>query len=213
LFTGIVECVGTIEDAKAVSGGRRLRISCSALAGRLEPGASLSVSGVCLTVAAASGPAIEFDVIAETLSKTTLGAKRAGDQVNLERSLRVGDRLDGHFVQGHIDGAGMVTAVRASTREHVLWLRPEPALARYMIPKGSVAVDGVSLTIAECERDQFSVALIPTTMGRTTLSSLAVGHAVNIESDILVHTIAHLLSHGSRAGDRLLELLAGPGVV
>lgn len=160
-------------------------------------GASLSVSGVCLTVAGAAGSTLEFDVITETLETSTLGSKRVGDRVNLERSLKVGDRFDGHFVQGHVDGRAMVTRVQASPREYVIWLHPDTPLTPYIIPKGSIAIDGVSLTIAAVEAGEFSVAFIPTTLQRTTLSSLGARDVVNIETDVIARTIIHRLTEMS----------------
>lgn len=146
------------------------------------------------------GARLSFDVIKETLDRTNLGRKGVGDRVNLERSLRVGDRLDGHWVQGHVDGTAEVVEVRRDEREHVVFLRPEPSLSPYVIPKGSIAIDGVSMTIAELRGDAFSIALIPTTLERTTLGSLTVGDLVNIESDILARTIVHRLEQWREAG-------------
>ena len=169
------------------------------------------MSGVCLTVTAIGKQSLSFDVIRETLAKSTLGSKSAGDRVNLERSLRVGDRLDGHFVQGHVDGTATVERVRASPQEHLVWLRPEASLVPYLIPKGSVCVDGVSLTIAAVEQALFAVAMIPTTLERTTLSSLSASHQVNIETDIITRTIVHHLSETAAGGDVTLRALKEAG--
>lgn len=193
LFTGIIEQTGEIVESRVVPGGRRLRIQAGDVARDCQRGASICVSGVCLTVVEARNGSLEFDVIQETLARSSLGVKQAGDFVNLERSLRVGDRLDGHFVQGHVDGTATVTRVEATSREHVVWFKPQDALMPYVVPKGSIALDGVSLTIASGNRGQFSVALIPTTLERTTLGSLRAGHIVNVESDIIVRTIIHRL--------------------
>ncbi len=213
MFTGIVEHKGTIRDTRPVSGGRRLIIDVGPMAATCAPGASLCVSGVCLTVAGAVGEELSFDVITETLAKSTLGSKSLGDLVNVERSLRVGDRLDGHFVQGHVDGQATVRRVASSAREYVIWLRPEAALTPFMIPKGSVAVDGVSLTIAAIENGAFSVALIPTTLEQTTLSSLTTGKAVNIETDIITRTIVHRLSEMSTSVGLTHDTLREAGFV
>lgn len=164
------------------------------MASELPLGASVAISGVCLTVCHTTSNSADFDVIKETLSHTTLGAKRVGDKVNLERSLRVGDRLDGHFVQGHVDGLAEVTSIVSSKQEWVAWLRPEKSLTPFIIPKGSVTIDGVSLTIAAVDQDTFSVALIPTTLTLTTLGELKAGDKVNIESDIVARTIIHQLN-------------------
>lgn len=211
MFTGIVERTGIVTDARPVSAGRRLRVDAGPMADECAPGSSVCLSGVCLTVAASSGKELAFDLIAETLETSTLGSKRVGDRVNLERSLRVSDRFDGHFVQGHVDGTAAVDRVRSSSREYVLWLRPESSLTPYIIPKGSVAVDGVSLTIAAVENGMFSVALIPTTLERTTLSSLTVGDLVNIETDIITRTIVYRLSEMSTAGGLTLDVLREAG--
>ncbi len=190
-----------------------MRVAVGPMAGECrwtsEPGASICVSGVCLTVVRTADESLEFDVITETLERSTLGSKRVGDRVNLERSLRVGDRLDGHFVQGHVDGTAAVDRIQESTREHVMWLRPEPSLAPYLVPKGSVAVDGVSLTIAAVAGGAFSIALIPTTLERTTLSSLTAGDRVNVESDIITRTIVY--RHAEMSQGLTLETLREAG--
>ena len=198
MFTGIVETTGKITETRTVPGGRHLRVAVGPMACECVLGASICVSGVCLTVKATGADTAEFDVITETLDHSTLGEKGIGDLVNLERSLRVGDRLDGHFVQGHVDGKATVSRIQTSAREHVVWLQPESALLPFLIPKGSVAIDGVSLTIAAAEHGRFSVALIPTTLGRTTLTRLKVGDRCNIETDIVTRTIVHRL--GSLTG-------------
>ncbi len=169
------------------------------------------MSGVCLTVASALDGTLEFDVIRETLETSTLEHRRVGDRVNLERSLRVGDRLDGHFVQGHVDGIARVARVQSSAMEWAVWIEPEAPLLSYVIPKGSVAVDGVSLTIATVDRSLFSVALIPTTLERTTLPSLKVDDRVNIETDIIVRAVVHHLLGVSSSGGLTLDALREAG--
>ena len=211
MFTGIVELTGIVSDTRVAAGGRRLRVDASSIARECKYGDSVCVQGVCLTVGAVTGDSLEFDVITETLRRTILGRKRVGDRVNLERSLKVGDRLDGHFVQGHVDGTAVVTELRRSNREYVIGLRPDEHLTSYMIPKGSVAIDGVSLTIAEVRNGDFTVALIPTTLERTTLSKLAVGDLVNIESDIFTRTIVHRLAQMTDAGGPTLDMLQKVG--
>jgi riboflavin synthase len=211
MFTGIVEHTGSITDTRSVSGGRRLRIGVGSMAADCAHGASICVSGVCLTVARATGQELDFDVIAETIEKSTLGSKCVGDQVNLERSLQVGDRLNGHFVQGHVDGRAIVDRVVTSAREYVIWLRPEQTLVPYIVPKGSVAVDGVSLTIAAIEEGSFSVALTPTTLERTTLSLLTPRDSVNIETDIITRTIIHHLAHLAGPGGLTIDALREAG--
>ena len=171
MFTGIVERTGRI-----LRPGRRLEVETGWT--DLVHGESIAVSGVCLTVARRSGSATRFDLVAETLRKTTLGGLRKGDRVNLERALRHGDRLSGHLVQGHVEGTGRVVQ---SGRE----LRVETELADRMIPKGSITVDGVSLTIVDVEPGAFTVALIPTTRKITTLGRIRRGARVNLELDLL----------------------------
>ncbi|MCO6437425.1 MAG: riboflavin synthase [Phycisphaerae bacterium] len=207
MFTGIVEETGVIRAVNTVSGGRALSIEARAVVDGVVPGASIAVSGVCLTVTAVQAPLLTFDVIAETLAKSTLGRKRVGDRVNLERSLRAGDRIDGHFVQGHVDGTAGVDRLQVSPKEWVAWLRPQAALRSYLVPKGSVALDGVSLTIADLRDDLFSVALIPTTLERTTLAKLAVGDHVNVETDVITRTVVHCLDRMRDEGGLTLEKL------
>jgi len=211
MFTGIIERTGIIREARSVSGGQKLSIEVGPMASELALGASVAISGVCLTVYHTSHDSADFDVIKETLSRTTLGTKRVGDKVNLERSLRVGDRLDGHFVQGHVDGLAEVTSIISSSQEWVAWLRPAKSVAPTIISKGSVTIDGVSLTIAAVEQDTFSVALIPTTLALTTLGSLKAGDKVNLETDIIARTIVHQLQQISGTKGVTLDALHDAG--
>lgn len=211
MFTGIIETTGIVADTRAVAGGRRLRVHVGPIAAECPLGASVSVDGVCLTVAAAADETLEFDVVTETLSRTTLAGKRTGDPVNLERALRVGDRLDGHFVQGHVDGTGVIVRVQSTPKEHVLYVRPEALLLPYIIPKGAVAIDGISLTIAAVERDTFSVALVPTTLHRTTIGARRAGEAVNLETDILARSVVHWLSECAASGGVTMASLREAG--
>lgn len=213
MFTGIVEQIGRISVSREVPHGRRIGIEAGSMAADCKRGESVCVSGVCLTVAETNEQSFEFDVIRETLEKSTLGSKRVGDVVNLERSLRVGDRLDGHFVQGHVDGTATVQQVKNSGKEYVLRLRLEPSLMIYMIPKGSVSIDGVSLTIASVDREGISVALIPTTLERTNFSSLAAGHRVNIETDVIARTIVQSIREMMAGGSLKIETLQRAGFV
>ena len=172
MFTGIVDRKGTV-----VRPGRRLEVETGYA--DLKPGESVAVGGVCLTVARLRGSRAAFDLVPETLKRTSLGLLRKGDAVNLERALRAGERLSGHIVQGHVDGTGVVT--RAGTT-----LRVETPLAARMVSKGSVTVDGVSLTVVDAEPEFFTIALIPTTRRVTTLGRVRKGARVNIELDILM---------------------------
>jgi riboflavin synthase len=171
MFTGIVERRGRV-----LKPGRRLAVETGW--DDLALGESVAVAGVCLTVARRTGASAEFDLVAETLKRTTLGKLKRGDRVNLERALRHGDRLSGHLVQGHVEGTGRVTQAGKT-------LRVETELAAQMIPKGSIAVDGVSLTIVDVEPAAFTIALIPTTRRITTLGTLKKGARVNLELDLL----------------------------
>lgn len=171
MFTGIVDRKGTV-----VRPGRRLEVETGYA--DLKPGESVAVAGVCLTVARRRGTRAGFDLVPETLKRSTLGSLRKGSVVNLERALRAGDRLSGHVVQGHVDGTGVVARAGAT-------LRIETSLAPRLVPKGSVAVDGVSLTVVDVEPESFTVALIPTTRRITTLGRARKGDRVNLELDVL----------------------------
>lgn len=162
-----------------------MRIDLGSLAEGLVAGDSVAVSGACLTVAALEGDAAEFDVVAETLDMTTLGDLRTGARVNLERALRLDGGLDGHLVQGHVDAVAAVRRIDRAGDGRVVRFAAEAEVAGQMVPKGSVAIDGVSLTLAEVHAEEFSVALIPTTLAETTLGELAVGGRVNVELDLI----------------------------
>lgn len=179
MFTGIVEAAGSVRAARRTSKGLRLEVEAP---WRIPEGASVAVNGVCLT--ALEGKGLAFDVIPETLSRTTLGKLRAGARVNLERALAAGARLDGHIVQGHIDGQGVVESLSRKDGAVTLAVRA-PDLIDQIAPKGSIAVDGVSLTVVEVVDRTFTVALIPTTLRRTTLGRLRKGDRVNLETDVL----------------------------
>lgn len=192
MFTGIIQHVGEVTDVRAAGSGRRLTIDLGPPVEGLAVGGSVAVNGACLTACAVQGPLGSFDVIAETLSRTTLGRLSRGERVNLERALRVSDHLDGHIVQGHVDGMASVRELR-KTGQWLVEFEAEPELTSYMVPKGSVAIDGVSLTLVDAADGRFSVALIPTTLKDTTLSRLAVGSVVNVEADILGKYVRRLL--------------------
>ncbi|MCG3180312.1 MAG: Riboflavin synthase [Phycisphaerae bacterium] len=189
MFTGIVQLACPIVRLADHAGGRRLTVDLDgALAGEpLAAGESVAVDGVCLTVAGIDRTRADFDVIAETLSRTMLGRRRTGDRVNVERALRAGDRLGGHIVQGHVDGVATLSRVDRSPREVKLWFDAGRDLLAGMIAKGSIAIDGVSLTLVDVESaaGRFSVALIPTTLEVTTLGQRRAGDLVNIETDMV----------------------------
>ncbi len=185
MFTGIVQHLGRVAEASGSAGALRLSVDAGPLAADAKTGDSVCVSGVCLTVAAKAGDALRFDVIGETLSRSTLGEVRRGEAVNLELSLRPSDRLGGHFVTGHVDGVALVSRRSESPAEVRMAFTGESALTRQMIPKGSVAIDGVSLTLTEVGEGFFEVALIPHTLAVTTLGARRAGDRVNVECDLL----------------------------
>ena len=191
LFTGLVADLGTVKAVDASDGGVRLTVE-TAL--RLNEGDSVAVNGVCLTATSLPGGAFTADVMHETLRRSSLGALGAGSKVNLELPLRADDRLGGHFVQGHVDGLGTVWDVREEGFSHVVTIGVEPALLRYVIEKGSVALDGVSLTVAAVDDDGLEVSLIPETLERTTLGSLEPGRPVNLEVDVVAKYVEKLVS-------------------
>jgi riboflavin synthase len=190
VFSGIVEAVGRVREASVSPAGKRLSIE--APFDRLAIGESICVSGVCLTVTATSPGFFDADVSPETLRRSTLGRLGAGSEVNLERSLRLGDRLSGHLVFGHVDGIGRLIALRPEGESSLYEFEAAESVSRYLVEKGSVAVDGVSLTVFGCEDRRFSVAVIPHTARVTTLGKLEPGAAVNLESDMIAKYIEKL---------------------
>ena len=188
MFTGLVRATGQV--AGLADG--RLRIEAPPLG--LRKGDSIAVNGVCLTATAVDGDSFEADVMVETLRRSTLGSLAEGDRVNLEPPLRAGDPLGGHVVQGHVDGTGVVESVAEEGFARVVRIAAGPELLRYVVEKGSIAVDGVSLTVAEVDGAGFSVSLIPETVERTTLAAAAPGDAVNLEVDVLAKYVEKLTS-------------------
>jgi riboflavin synthase len=191
MFTGIIE--KTVRVIGAADGPKFRRLTLHNTWNDVRHGESIAINGVCLTVAEIMPGELGFDVIAETLDKTNLGLLNGGDSVNVERSLRVGDRLDGHFVQGHVDGVAKLLDVKADGDEWRLTLEAPHQLGKYLVPKGSVTIDGVSLTIAPLRGNVFDVALIPTTLSLTTLGQKQVGWPFNLEADIMVKTVVTTL--------------------
>lgn len=186
MFSGIIETTGRVAALRTPGpDAARLVIDAAGLFTELALGASVAVNGVCLTLVARSPATGEFDIVPETLRRTSLGGLRPGSRVNLERSLRLGDRIDGHLVQGHVDAAGAVQRIDRSGGEWKLWVECAPALTPFIVPKGSIALDGVSLTLVDAVDGLFSVVLIPATLERTTLGERQPGDALNIETDML----------------------------
>jgi riboflavin synthase len=184
MFTGLVEALATVERVEEDGAGRNLFLREPTLVPQLTIGESVAINGVCLTVVERAAATCRFQAGPETLRRTNLGELVPGDRVNLERSLRVGDRLGGHIVQGHIDGVGHIAERQQQGEWETVWFTCPPELAQQMVSKGSVAVDGVSLTLVDVGPDRFSVALIPHTLANTTLGFKPVGAAVNLETDL-----------------------------
>ena len=189
MFTGLVQDLGTVEE----QADGRLRVR-TALARELSPGDSIAVNGVCLTAAEVLEDGFGADVMAVTLRASSLGAAAPGARVNLELALRASDRLGGHVVQGHVDGTGTVQSVEEEGAARVVSITPPSELLRYLVPKGSVAVDGISLTVAALTDTSFSVSLIPETQQRTTLGGAAPGDVVNLEVDVLAKYVERLVN-------------------
>ena len=185
MFTGIVEAVGDVARVLAQGETTRLSILAPGVATGVRVGDSVSVDGGCLTVVAAQDGLLSFEAVRETLERTALGELRAGSRVNLERALRADARLDGHIVQGHVDETGRVRELRRRGEDVQLFVACSRGFADWLVPKGSVAIQGVSLTVVGVEGDGFDVALIPHTLASTTLGSLREGDRVNLEADVL----------------------------
>ena len=198
MFTGIVREIGTVEALERGPDGARLLVA-STLAAELADGDSVAVSGACLTVATGSGGAFAADVMNQTLGLTTLGSLKPGDRANLEPAIRAGEPLGGHLVQGHVDETGEVRSVTADGFARRLRVTLPPALRPYVVERGSVAVDGVSLTVAAVADDGFEVSLTPETLERTTLASVAEGDRVNVEVDQVARYVERLMQ---RFGER-----------
>lgn len=193
MFTGLVESMGSVCELRDGGAGRTLRIEQADIARDLPLGASVAVNGVCLTVVEQAGGQFSFEVGPETLRCSNLGELQSGERVNLERSLRVGDRLGGHIVQGHVDGLGKIVRRERQGEWEVLWFACDRNLTRQMVRKGSIAVDGVSLTLVDVTADGFSVALIPHTLAMTTLGFKQPGASVNLETDLFAKMIVKYL--------------------
>ena len=193
MFTGLVQELGTVVAVDRNGDGARLRIEGS-LAHELNDGDSVAVNGVCLTAAAVNGAAFSADAMGETLRRSSLGAIEPGASVNLELPLRASDRLGGHVVQGHVDGVGTVRAVAQEGIARVLEIEAPADVLRYVVKKGSIAIDGVSLTVVALSADSLSVSLIPATLARTNLGAAAQGTAVNLEVDVLAKYVERLVA-------------------
>jgi riboflavin synthase len=188
MFTGIVRELGRV----AAFDGSRLRVAAPETAPQVAIGDSVAIAGVCLTVVENGGGELAFDAVPETISRTSLSRLQPGDGVNVEPALRAGDPMGGHVMQGHVDGIGRVRSVEPEGDGRRIWFDAPPDLLRYCVEKGSIAVDGTSLTVADLDDAGFAVALIPHTLAATTLGSLAPGDAVNLEADVLAKYVERL---------------------
>ena len=200
MFTGLVEGIGKVVRMTQSGDAGRLRLDIGDLASDVKVGDSVAINGACLTAVEIGGDVVEFDASAETLRVTTLGALRAGNAVNIERPLRVGDRLGGHFVLGHVDAVGTVAGVRKTSAQVTIQISAPEDVVANLIPRGSIAVDGISLTIAEIGGRGFSVVIIPHTLGNTTLESKSAGDRVNLELDVIGKYVARLLARMGKQG-------------
>lgn len=188
MFTGIVEGLGKIVKFERKTGNRsaaKMKISLGKLAKGLRVGDSVAIDGVCLTAVSLARDIAEFEMVEETIKKTSLGSLESGDKVNIERSLRVGDRLEGHFVLGHVDGVGIIKKIEKQPRQVKIWIELPKQLSKHVIQKGSITVDGISLTVVDKRKNKISVSIIPHTMKITNLALKKIGNKVNIETDIL----------------------------
>jgi riboflavin synthase len=201
VFTGLVADLGTVAEVHATTDGVRLAIE-SPLAGELHEGDSVAVNGVCLTAVGLCGDRFGADVMHETLRRSSLAEVQAGTKVNLELPVKADDRLGGHIVQGHVDGVGAISDTREDGFARVVTIEAEPDLLRYVVEKGSIAVDGVSLTVARVDGDSFDVSLIPETLQRTNLGEARPGAPVNLEVDILAKYVEKLVRRDAEQRDQ-----------
>ena len=188
MFTGIIEGLGNIVSFDKKTNNRsaaKMKINIGKIAKDLKIGDSVAINGVCLTAVSISKGITEFEMIGETIKKTNLGSLERGDKVNIERSLKIGERLEGHFVLGHVDGIGIISKIEKQSNQIQIWITLPKELSKHVIKKGSITVDGISLTVVDVLKDKFSVSIIPHTMQITNLSYKKVGDKVNIETDIL----------------------------
>jgi riboflavin synthase len=193
VFTGLVGTTGSVQAVERTAEGARIAVA-APVAAELGRGDSVAVNGVCLTAVEVGEGAFGADVMAETLRRSSLGPLEPGDRVNVELPLRAGDRLGGHFVQGHVDGLGTVAEVTPEGFARLVRVEAGPEIARYVVPKGSIAVDGVSLTVAAADDEGFTVSLIPETLERTTLGEAQPGRTVNLEVDVLAKYVERLMT-------------------
>ena len=194
MFTGIIEHLGKVKQVKLQADSAVIAVDIGPLKDGVMPGDSIAINGTCLTVTQVKGTGIHFDVSGETLSKTNIGTLTVSDHVNIERSLKIGDKLGGHFVTGHVDCVGKINKIENEIGQCTMWFSVSNETSNMMIKKGSVAIDGISLTIVDLKEKLFSVALIPFTLDATTLGCKKVGQKVNIETDMLGKWVKRILT-------------------
>ncbi|MBI5096750.1 MAG: riboflavin synthase [Nitrospirae bacterium] len=185
MFTGLIEEVGTVRGLRSQAGGMRLSIAGKTVLDGIKTGDSIAINGACLTVVEMSHSVFGADVSKETLTKTTLGRLRVGDRVNLERAMRPTDRLGGHLVAGHVDAVGVIRTIERTGEASIFTFEAPPEILRYLIYKGSIAIDGISLTVNEVQGERFTVTIIPHTARQTTLGFKKAGDPVNLEADMI----------------------------
>jgi riboflavin synthase len=214
MFTGIVESKGKVLSVEYRGQGKRLTLELPADLTDVQLGDSINVNGGCLTVVEKKGQTIEFDLSSETIQRTVLGDLKIGDFVNLERALKLTDRLGGHIVTGHIDGIGVIVEKRKEVDFIHLRIRIPKAISRYVVQKGAIAIDGISLTVNECQEEEVQLALIPYTIAKTTLVEKRVGDHINMEADILAKYVEKMLDQGGRKSKEIdLSFLKEHGIV
>lgn len=212
MFTGIIEIVGQVRSFQRLAAGGKITVDLKGLATGVSLGDSVAINGVCLTASAIKASNVEFDVSGETLSKTGIGKLTAGASVNLERAMSANGRFGGHIVQGHVDGTASIRSIDRKGDFFDVWFSASAELLDEMVPKGSVAIDGISLTVAQMDDNGFKTAIIPTTWNDTTLGNAKVADVVNIETDIVIKTIKKQLSNilpsssGGLSADKFKEL-------
>jgi len=205
MFSGIIEHLGTLSAVAPLGGGKRLDIEAGPLTATTRPGDSIAVNGVCLTATAVTGGLIQAEAVSETLSKSNLGELGPGSRVNLERPLEAGGRIHGHWVLGHVDAAIRVSRIEKLAESRLMSFELIEELRPFIVPRASVAIDGVSLTVARLEREAFTCSLIGFTLSHTTLGLMEVGRKVNIETDIIGKYVFSALGRLGLAGDKLSE--------
>lgn len=206
MFTGIIQKKGTVTDLRERSGGKRLWVRIAPWERAFDSGESIAVNGVCLTLAGQREGAVGFDVLEETLRKTNLGGLQSGSKVNLERALRYGDALGGHLVSGHVDACGEVRSVSAAGPDLRVEIALPESVRDYLVPQGSIACDGISLTVAELTHETFAVHLIPTTLAETSWGEIRQGDAINLEADMVCKLVRREAEQGRLAGNWSWEM-------